>query len=421
MTDLRTRLHDVVDVPGAPGEPQTDRVERGATALDDVLVGALTARVRRRRTVRTGATSALGVLTVAAVAVGAAALTDGRGSPRDPAWTADGAGDVALHCGDAVAVDAIQPAAEGLTLAAPTLANDVVVAGEPIDVTAGLAYDGYLRLDWDVQQYLQLAVLQEGTVVATGMLPFVKTMPPGRLTMDDTVPLWPCAAVGELAPGAYDLVATLALAKSGDTEALELSAGPAPFRVVAAPANADEALRQAEVALAEVVAAAETARADAPVGACGTRMPDLTDPYLGLGIELSPSARSGEPLYGTGSLTSRDGLNVVGDTPMSSVHLVLTRDGVVVGRGQYDVDYASRLVVDRHEAEALPAVGDAVVCRLPGTEGPTLPLPAGTYQAYGFLEVSVSEVQAAGDTFPTAVTGTRTVVTEPVDVVVGEG
>ncbi len=417
MTDLRSRLHDVVDGPEAAHEALADR---GATALDDVLVGALTARVRRRRAVRAGAAGTLGALTVAAVAVGATALTDGRGSAHDPAWTTDDADDAALHCGDVVLTDTIRPESEGLTLAAPALANATVVAGEPVDVTAGLAYDGTLRLEWDVEQYLQLAVLQDGTVVATGMLPFIEAMPPGRYTTADTVPLWPCAAVGELTPGTYDLVATVALANPGDAEALELSAGPVPFRIVPAPAGPDEARRQAEAALAEVVAAAESARADAAVGACGTRMPTVTDPYLGLDIELSPSARTGEPVYGTGSLTSRDGLTVVGDTPMSSVRLVLTRDGVVVGRGQYDADFASRLVVDGHESQDLPAVGDAVVCRLPGAEGPTLPLPAGTYQAYGLLQVTVSEVQAPGDTFPTAVTGTRTVVTEPVDVVVGE-
>ncbi|GEN80085.1 hypothetical protein [Actinotalea fermentans] len=419
MTDLRSRLHDVVD---GPGDPPAVLADRGATALDDVLVGALTARVRRRRAVRTGATGALGALTVVAVAVGATALTNGRGAARHPAADAD---DAALHCGDVVLTDTIRPRGEGLTLAAPALANSTVVAGEPVDVTAALTYEGTVRLEWDVEQYLQLAVLQDGTVVATGMLPFIEAMSPGRYTTEDTVPLWPCAAVGELAPGAYDLVATVALAKPDDAnpgaDALELSAGPAPFRIVAAPASAEEAVRQAEVALAEVVAAADAARADAAIGTCGTRMPEVTDPYLGLDVELGASAQAGEPVYGTGSLTSRDGLTVVGDAPMSAVRLVLTRDGVVVGRGQYDADYASRLVVDGHEPLELPAVGDAVICRLPGAEGPTLPLPPGTYQAYGLLEVTVSEVQAPGDVFPTPVTGTRTVVTEPVDVVVGDG
>lgn len=417
MTDLRSRLHDVVDGPGLPGETGP---ERGATAVDDVLVGVLTARVRRRRAVRTGATGALGALAVAAVAVGATALTDDRGTTPPPGQSADGAAAFTPRCGDVVALDALQPESQGLTLAAPELANPVVVAGGPIDVTVALTYDGSTRREWDVQQYLQLAVLQEGTVVATGTMPFVETVSSGRFTSGQTVPLWPCAATEDLT-GEYDLVATVVLADPGDPDVVELSAGPAALTVVPAPESAEEERRQAEVALAEVVAAARTARDDAAVGACGTRMPEVTDPYLGLEVEVSSFAQAGEPVYGTGSLTSRDRLTVVGDTPMSEVRLVLTRDGVVVGRGQYVADVASSLVVDGHDPQRFPAVGDAVICRLPGADGPTLPLPAGTYQAYGFLEVSVSEVQAPGDTFPTAVTGTRTVVTEPVDVVVGDG
>lgn len=421
MTDLRSRLHEVVDEPGLSA---ASPAARGATALDDVLIGVLTARVRRRRAVRTGATGTLSALAVAAVAVGAAALTDGAGEgDPTPAGPFEGVSGPVLRCGDDVAVETLRSEDQGLTLAAPELANSTVVAGEPLETTLAVAYDGLTTLEWDTEQYLQLAALRDGSVVAIGVTSLGPAIAPGRMTTDAAVTLSSCAPTGRLAAGGYELVAIIAFANADGIGTLEVSAGPVPFTVVPEPASPDEARRQAEAALAEVVAAAESARADTSVGSCGTRMPVATDPYLGLGIEVGPAARTGEPLYGTGAVTAGDGLTVVGDAPITGVQLVLTRDGVVVGRGEYDPAYVTRLTITGDRPLELPAVGDAVVCRLPGTDGPTLPLPAGTYQAYGLFQVAVSEVEAAGGGVPAggaAVTGTRTAVSQPVDVVVGD-
>lgn len=420
MTDLRSRLHDVVDGPETAGEPPAGR---GATALDDVLVGTLTARVRRRRAVRTGVTGALGALTVATVAVGATALTDDDRATPPPAGTEqpppDGVAAPPLRCGDAVPLGTLHAEREGLTLAAPELANPTVIPGEKVEVTVGLAYDGTTPLDWDTEQRLELAVLQDGVVVATAVMPFVEAMPAGVYTYEEPVTLSACTPTGRLAAGGYDLIAYVVLANADGSDAIELASGPVPVTVVA---EVDEATRlaEAEAALAEVVAAAESARADAAVGACGTRIPVTADPYVGLDIEVSPYAGAGEPLDGTGTLAAHDGLTVVGDAPIAGVQVVLTRDGVVVGYGGYDDTFVSRLTIGGEPLE-LPAVGDADLCRLPGADGPTLPLPAGSYQAYGLYRVAVADVDAVGDALPgegDVVTGTRTVVSEPVDVVV---
>jgi len=422
MTDLRSRLHAVVDVPGPAGDAGVDR---GATALDDVLVGSLTARVRRRRAVRSGATGALGALTVAAVAAGAVALTDGRGTTSVPAGTeqpVDDATGMTLECGDVVPEETLDPVDQGMTLAALELANPTVVEGEPVDVAVRIVNDGTGTFDWDTAQVLQLAALRDGAVVATATMPLMRGAysPGSEYRTDAPVTLSPCEPTGHLPAGEYELDAAVVFADADGTEPVGLSIGPVPFTVVAAPDDAERAA-EAEAALAEVVAAA-SARADAAVGACGTRIPDVTDPYLGLGIELNPAA-TGEALYGDAALTVRDGLTVVGDAPLVGVRVVLTVEGVVVGRGAYDDDARTRLRVRADEPLELPAIGDAVLCRLPGDEGPTLPLPAGTYQAYGLYQVAVTEVeQVDGSSVDVAalVTGTRTVVSAPVDVVVDD-
>lgn len=420
MTDLRSRLHAVVDGPDTAGE---GRLDRGATALDDVLIGALTARVRRRRAVRAGATGTLSALAVGAVAVGAAALTDGgrEGDPT-PAGPFEGVSGPVLRCGDDVAVETLRAEDQGLTLAAPELANSTVVSSEPLDMSLVVTYDGPTTLEWDTEQYLQLAALRDGSVAAIGVTSLGPAIAPGRMTTDAAVTLSACAPTGRLGAGGYELVAIVAFANADGTGTLEVSAGPVPFSVVPEPASPDEARRQAEEALAEVVAAAESARADAAIGACGTRMPEVTDPYLGLGLEVG-SAATGEALFGDATLTVRDGLTVVGEAPLVGVRVVLTADGVVVGRGAYDGDYLTRLHVRADEPLELPAIGDAVLCRLPGDEGPTLPLPAGTYQGHGLYQVAVTEVeQVDGDPVDVAalVTGTRTVVSAPVDVTIDD-
>lgn len=430
MTDLRSRLHAVVDGPEPAGEARPDR---GATALDDVVVGALTTRIRRRRAVRTGAAGALGALTVAAVAVGATALTDGRGTASVPAGTEqpqpDGATGLTLDCGDGVSLDSLRPENGDMVLGDPEVVSSTTTEGDLLDVRIRLRNEGEDDLTWDTMQVVQLAALEDGSVVATGSVPIGYVGTPGvRWTWTDAVVMSPCGAGTALPAGEYDLLASVVLADADGTDALGLSSGPVPFSVTSAARTEEERRAEAErrteaeVALAEVVAAAATARPDAAVGTCGTRLPEVTDPYLGLDIELSPAA-PGASLEGAASLTTRDGLRVVGDASITGARVVLTLDGVVVGRGEADPDYVNRLVVTADRPLELPAVGDAVLCRLPGDDGPTLPLPAGTYQAYGLYQVAVTEVeQTDGDAVEVTplVTGTRTVVSEPVDVVVDD-
>lgn len=424
MTDLRSRLHDVVDGPGTPGD---GAAATGATALDDALVGTLTARVRRRRAVRTGATGALGALTVAAVAVGATALTGGRGSEPGPAGTTrpDGDAPLSLDCGERVDVGAVQRENGDMVLGDPEVLTSSVGEGDLLDVRLRLRNDGDRDRTWDTQQVVQLAALQDSTVVATAVVPIHDVGGAGvRTTWTDAVVLRPCdatEATDALAYGNYELVASAVLADADGSDAVPLSSGPVPFRVVPASLDDPRLEDEARAALAEVVAAAESAREDAAVGTCGTRIPTTTDPYLGLGIEVGSPIAPGSPLDGTGSVSTRDGLTVVGDASITGVRLVLTRDRVVVGLGEYDPAFVNRLTFAPGGSLELPAVGDAVLCRLPGDDGRTLPLPAGAYQAYGLYQVAVTEVEQVGGgsvDVAAVVTGTRTVVSAPVDVAI---
>lgn len=425
MTDLRSRLHDVVDV----AEPLGGRLDRGATALDDVVVGALTARVRRRRAVRAGAVGAAGALAVVVLAVGGVAVADRLGPrPVPPAATDQPAPEVlgvTLGCGDRVSPESIRPVDGGMGITVLELGAGIVPAGASLDVTIRLANDGDAAHTWDTQQVVDLAALRDGAVVATAGVPVTSgTYGPGdAATTAQAVTLSPCGSDPALPAGDYELVASAVLANADGSGLVVLSQGPVPFTVTepADPTDADDAAEQvlaAQAALSRLLEDAATVPAGGPVGTCGTLLPTDPDPLLRLDMTLTGSRFApGALVEGDAAISARDGLAVLADGPITAVHVVLVRDGVVVGRGDYDPEYTDRMTFTDDVGYPLPAYANAIVCAVPGSPATGLDLPPGSYQAYGLYEVTLQELQRADGTIE-ARSGSVTIVSTPVDVVV---
>lgn len=430
MTDLRSRLHDVVDVPdGAPAHLTGHTVARGATAIDDVLVGALTARVRRRRAVRAGTTGALTTLTAAAVVMGGAALADGIGTrggtpaASDPTVAVQVL-ELTLDCGDRVSLDDIQAVDGGLAMSVLELATARYPAGRPVDVTVRIENLGDPAGDdrtyaWDAQQVVRLAAVQDGTVVATAALPIGSgSYAPGtRFTTGATVELTPCAPEADLPAGDYQLVASAVLANADGSELIALAQGPVEFTLDPPPTPADQAV--AEDAVQALLAGSFTQSAgEHEVGACGTTL--WAPGYQGLTVQLTlPTTRfrPGELIEGDAVIAAPTGSAVLGTGPITAVHVVLARDGVVVGRGDYDPEHRDLMTFTAENPYHLPAYGNAIVCTTAGTGADPLGLPEGTYQAYGLYEVELEQVRWGGDEIE-AHTDTVTVISDPVDVLV---
>lgn len=420
MTDLRSRLHDVVDV----AEPADLGPSRGATAHDDVVVGALTTRVRRRRTVRAGALGATGALTVAAVVVGGAALADRLApAPAPPATQApapDGVPTLGLSCGDRVGPESIRPTDGGMSISALELGSGVVPAGTPLDVTLRLGNDGDTWHAWATDQTVELAALADGQVVATATLPVSagEYGPGDAVTTSQAVTLSACGTDGALPAGDYELVASAVLANADGSGLVVLSQGPVPFTVTSATAPTDADAAAAQEAVSRLVADAATRQSGEPVGTCGTVLPTAPDPLLRLEVTLTGSSFApGALLEGDAAISARDGLSVLANGPITSVHVVLVTGGVVVGRGDYDPEYVDLMTFTDGAAYPLPAYANAIVCATPGSAPTGLGLPPGTYQAYGLYEVALKEVQRPDGTAESR-SETVTVVSEPLDVVI---
>lgn len=425
MTDLRSRLHDVVDVP----EPAPSRHDRGATAHDDVVVGALTTRVRRRRAVRAGALGTVGALSVAAIAVGGVAvagrMTPAPAPPATQAPVPDGPSGLTLNCGDRVAQESIRPTDGGMALAALELATGQVPVGSPLDVTVRLenqndSADGWRTYSWDSQQVVRLAALQDGSVVATGTMTVGagEYSPGSAMTTSAPVTLSSCATGAGLPQGGYELVASAILANADGSGLVVLSQGMVPFSVDPPPGAIEANQAAAEEAVAALVADAAPPRVDQLVGACGTVLATDPDPLLRLEMTLTGSSFApGALIEGDAAISTREGLSVLAIGPITAVHAVLVRDGVVVGRGEYDPEYLDLMTFTDATAYPLPAYANAIVCTGPDVAPTGLGLPPGTYQAYGLYEVAIREVQRAdGSTEPRS--DVVTLVSDPVSVVI---
>ncbi len=393
-------------------------------------VGPMVGRIRRRRAARATAVGAVSMGTVAAMAVGAVALANRGGSPApgpaDEPVTHDGE---ALECGDAVP---------------DTLVSDpaLAVAGE---TPTTVAYGGDLMttLRWwaptkqevrYAEARVDVALAQGGVVVGVASDELPVDPPGGDAPLSSTetgtlgafasrLPVEACGGDTPLEPGDYQVVATVTLT-SGDGDTWRASTGPrglaisdAEDAVAAAAAEAE-----AEAAVQEIVDASSQVSAGQPFGTCGTVVPEIgADEPMSLELDLDSGSgmqyAPGDLIDGVTILLPTGGrTSVVADLPETGPKIVLTRDGVVVGRGEAFVD-GSMVIDTTPDATVIYGTGEVLLCSLPGADAPELDLPPGIYQAYAVMPVILHEItEADGTTHPA--NGSLVLRSQPVDVIV---
>ena len=372
MSDLRSRLHDVVDV----GDPLPGTT-RGATASDDVLVGLLTSRVRRRRGLRGATAGALGVVTVAAVVAGGYALAGGGARDVPPATDTTAptvAGPTTLMCGAAVDTHTLDPVADGLRFAGLELGAPTVAEDEPLVIDVTIVNDTARGLaDVEVRPVVEVAALSRGVVVATtsirmGTGPFDPGAPWGA---NQEGLLDPCPR-GGLVAGDHELVAVVTVTPGGaGAVPTVLSLGPVPFTVTPATTPTPE-----------------------PALVCGAQLPaELpTDPALAVvaGVAASATTGGGVPWSVGWWSPSADATEL----RLADVQLATVRDGFVVGSTHVSATYTGtgqQIPATEDTALALSDTAPAVGC---GAE----PLPPGDYRAVLVLTL----VTADGEVLRTA-------------------
>jgi hypothetical protein len=376
-----------------------------ASVHDDALtarltrqVGPMVTRVRRRRAARAGAAAATAVGTVACVAVAAMALGGGGVvgpapvPPASQAPTAQGAdGAVDLTCGAQVAQDDLRPHVSGLEITSLRLRDAEAASAEALGVGVRLRNDDAAPVTGDVP--VRVAVVADGAVVATGTLTWhdVALAPGGERGVEEEVTLEACDGSALTPGGAFALAVAVSVPLPGGTAA-HLSAGLLPFTVAESPGGATAEQRAALDAILDA------APVDAPFGACGTRVPQIpADAPLSLEIDLDDGSgltvTPGGEIEAITVLWAGEGLRrVVAEVPVDGATVVLARDGVVVGRSAPGGGETAALPVGASDPQVMWGSGAALLCSLPGADGPALPLPPGTYQAYAVLEVRVTQV-----------------------------
>lgn len=361
MTDLRRRLHEVVDV----GDPLP--CTRGATAADDVLVGVLTARVRRRRGLRAAAAAGLGVVVVAAVAVGGLARA-GRGDAPAPAGP--GPADVPDHTGAPACGEAVRAAAvpDDLWLSGE-LRTPEVAPGEPVDVQLVLRAQLGRRIERLHAPFAYVVVLSDGAVVAQGRTDEAgptndSTGGSSIETFSGPVDVVPCAG-DALPPGAYEVLATQTwLDPAVDEPLVELTAGPWPLTVAEPPVAG-------------------------PAPACGDPAPTPTgDERLGVGVDVPRELPATGRLAWTARWWAEDAaLEIV----RTDVDVVVVRGGAVVGTTGGSLTWTDTTQgVPTAEADALTLsdAGPVTAC------GPSAALEPGDYDVVVTVTVRTADGEA---------------------------
>lgn len=409
---------------------QHQLADLAASVDDDALTERLTVqvepmvtRIRRRRAARATATGALSLGSVAAVALGAVALIDlGSGGETRPAAT----------------VPATAPAHDGAPLACgqqlpETLVGDDALAftGETTsnvdpggDLLATLRWwsTGAEEITYSSAR-VDVAVVRDGVVVGVAGEALPLGTEPVTLETTETgtlgsfaagLPLAGCDG-DALAAGSYRVVATVTLAGQGET--WRASAGPWPLTVASAPSGA---ATDAEARVQEILAAAAADAASLPFGQCGSVVPDAESWPLTLELDLDSGSgmryAPGERLQGVALLGASGVRSARAQVPDAGPTVVLVRDGVVVG-GTVPAEGRTRLLsVTASGPQVLATGGVAEVCALPGAAG-AVGLPAGIYQAYAVVPVTLDRVVAEDGT-EDASGGEVVVHSRPVDVIV---
>jgi len=360
-------------------------------------VHQMVAQIRRRRAARYTATGLVSMGTVAAVAVAGVQLA-GRDATPGPVATQPDAPAVAWpQCGDAAPE---VPAVTADTPAGPYVegsAGPEVVAGGPVPVTLRFVNDGAGAVSLDAATRTPFAVVADGLVVATAGLSGYYTdviEPGGNRETSGAIDLVACGGDTPLDPGDYQMFAAVTLMLADGPR--DLVAGPWPFTITEAPASATD-----------------------PFPACGSAVPSGDDPVLAIDLAL------GERFYASGDLVetvatvrTTNGRTVIGNAPIAGALIVLTRGGVVVGRGDPGTGDVDILDLAADQTVEVAATGLLSLCGIPQTDAAQDGLPAGTYQAYAVMQVMLQEVtEARGEA--TSVTELVAVRSNPVDITIG--
>lgn len=419
---------------------QHSLADLAASVYDDALASRLTAqvgpmvgRIRRRRAARATAVGAASMGTVAAMAVGGVALANRTGDPAPGPATAapepavhDGE---ALECGDAVPDRLVSDAALSLAGETPT----TVAYGSDLMTTLRWWAPTKQEVRY-AEARVDLAVAQGGEVVGVASEEWPVDPPGGDAPLSSTetgtlgafasrLPVEACGGDTPLEPGDYQVVATVTLT-SGDGETWHASTGPRGLAISSAEdaLAAAEAEAEAEAAVQEIIDASPQVSAEQPFGTCGTVVPEIgadepmsleLDLDSGTGMQYAPGdlIDSVTILLPTGGRTS-----VLATLPDIGPTVVLTRDGVVVGRGA-PLDDTSSVYDTTPEATVMYGTGEVLLCSLPGADAPELDLPPGIYQAYAVMPAALQAItEADGTTHPAS--DALVLRSQPVDVIV---
>ncbi len=353
----------------------------------------MVAQVRRRRAARTTATGVVGLSAAAAVVVGGAHLAEGDGDRTAPVATD--------------APDAAWPAC-GDPAPAATEAQDLVLAaqipgaapyGDPVPLRLNLTN----LMSMSVTSYsdVNVAVAQDGVVVGTAQVaPVAFGLTPGTDATETGVAVTACGGDSPLGDGDYTLVAGVRLDLADGTTRAAISAA-APFTISVAdegkgdaadtaaqdPAAHDPAARAAM--LTDLLDNAARSAADFPV--CGSAVPPDADAPVALELALPDSAYDAGATFST-PVTVRATTALSADARLTADEpvVVLTRDGVVVGRAAPGGD-APEIALGADGAGAVDAVAQFALCSLPGADAAAASLPVGDYQAYAAFTLTVDD------------------------------
>src|SRR5665647_1545419 len=413
--DLGRTLHDVVDGPSPSG--RTAGPGRGMTGSDDLVIGHLASRIRRRRVVRTG--------TRGGVVVGGVQLA-GRESAPAPAdiptsmpvavnpiplpgvdrWVPplqdeDLTMGRWLDIGEPAPTDLlIDPTSIHLEAtidlsSIPTVANWSIY-NDPIPelagtltivngtdatftTTVGLQPGGYLVRDgvvvdtasWEVPFYREIT-LAPGE---SRSLPFATRLLDG---------LRPDSSFGMVKPGSYLVYPSLGFEDPGTGRQIEVYGAPLGLTITG---ETEVVTPEEQAATDELISLLRgTASADA-FPACGSHVPDSGGP-LDMDADLSPRITfpAGAEIATEVGIRTTSGRRVVGAIPEQGAAIVVARNGTVVAGGYSDLGEMESFDLRSGDTLSTSASTTLTLCSTGD------PLPRGAYLVFVAVTSELDEV-----------------------------
>ena len=355
----------------------------------------MVAQIRRRRAARYTATGLVGMGTVAAVAVAGVQLAGRNATPGPVAIQPDAPAVAWPQCGDA-APDVVPLPETPTDLFLRGSAGPEAGYGEPVPVVLNWVNDSAQTITYSAVT-IQLMVVRDGVVVGTASresLGVVERPSGSGAGFTDAVPTVACGGDTPLDPGDYQMFAAVTLTLANGPR--DLVAGPWPFTITEAAAPTTD-----------------------PFPACGSVVPSGDDPQLALDLTLGERMYTpGETVTTVATVRTTAGRAVIANAPTAGALIVLTRDGVVVGRGYSNPGDVDILDLAADETVEVAATGQLSLCSIPQTDAAQDGLPAGMYQAYAVMEVMLKEVtESDGGAY--SITELIAARSNPVDILVG--